>query len=133
MCFGVVMTVRRPYAENQIRNAVSHLSAAHPFLNAPLGYGEKRNAHSYRDVIFTPEGDVKIDDRDELDRAYCSGELMKAQYDAALTECGLILRRYWGNIRSIDEWCASVRQLVEDRIAQGEPIKLCREKRIRTK
>lgn len=48
MCFGIVMAVRRPYAENRIRETVSRLSAAHPFLNALLGYEEKRNAYFYR-------------------------------------------------------------------------------------
>ena len=40
----------------------------------------------YLDVIITPEGDVKVDDRDELDAAYASGDLTKAQYEAALAE-----------------------------------------------
>ena len=81
----------------------------------------------YLDVIFTPEGDVKIDDRDELDAAYESGELTKVQYDAALEECSRIIRDYCGDIRKTDLWCAKVRQLAEDRIAAGEPVKLCRE------
>ena len=81
----------------------------------------------YLDVIFTPEGDIKIDDRDELEEAYSSGELSKEQYDAALTESKLILREYCGNIRRTDEWCAKIRRLVEERIAAGEPIMECRE------
>ena len=83
----------------------------------------------YLDVIITPEGDVKVDDRDELDAAYASGELTKEQYDAALGECDAILRDYCGDIRKTDEWCAKVRQLAEDRIAAGEPITMCREVR----
>ena len=83
----------------------------------------------YLDVILTPEGDVKVDDRDELDAAYASGDLTKAQYDAALTEGEAILRAYGDDIRGLDAWCAAVRQLVEDRIAAGEPITMCREVR----
>ena len=48
----------------------------------------------YLDVILTPEGDVKVDDRDELDAAYASGDLTKAQYEAALAEGEAILRAY---------------------------------------
>ena len=83
----------------------------------------------YLDVIITPEGDVKVDDRDELDAAYASGELTKEQYDAALAEGEDILKAYGGDIRGLDAWCAAVRQLVENRIAAGEPITMCREVR----
>ena len=83
----------------------------------------------YLDVIITPEGDVKVDDRDELDAAYASGELTKEQYDAALAEGEDILKAYGDDIRGLDAWCAAVRQLAEDRIAAGEPITMCREVR----
>ena len=83
----------------------------------------------YLDVIMTPEGDVKVDDRDELDMAYASGDLTKEQYDAALAEGEDILRAYRDDIRGLDAWCAAVRQLAEDRIAAGEPITMCREVR----
>ena len=92
-------------------------------------YGIAVFIDKYLDVIFTPEGDVKIDDRDELDKAFASGELTREQYDAALGECDAILRDYCGDIRKTDEWCAKVRQLAEDRIAAGEPITMCREVR----
>ena len=83
----------------------------------------------YLDVIMTPEGDVKVDDRDELDAAYASGDLTKAQYDAALAEGEAILRAYGDDISGLDAWCAAVRQLAEERIAAGEPITMCREVR----
>ena len=83
----------------------------------------------YLDVIMTPEGDVKVDDRDELDAAYASGDLTKAQYEAALAEGEAILRVYGDDISGLDAWCAVVRQLAEDRIAAGEPITMCREVR----
>ena len=83
----------------------------------------------YLDVIITPEGDVKVDDRDELDAAYASGELTKEQYDAALAEGEDILKAYGDDIRGLDAWCAAVRQLAEDRITAGEPITMCREVR----
>ena len=83
----------------------------------------------YLDVIITPEGDVKVDDRDELDAAYASGELTKEQYDTALAEGEDILKAYGDDIRGLDAWCAAVRQLAENRIAAGEPITMCREVR----
>ena len=83
----------------------------------------------YLDVIMTPEGDVKVDDRDELDAAYASGDLTKAQYEAALAEGEAILWVYGNDISGLDAWCAAVRQLAEDRVAAGEPITMCREVR----
>ena len=83
----------------------------------------------YLDVIITPEGEVKVDDRDELDAAYASGELSKEQYDTALAEGEAILQAYGGDIRGLDALCAAVRKLAEERIGAGEPITMCREVR----
>ena len=90
-------------------------------------YGIATYIDKYLDVIFTPEGDVKIDDRDELDAAYASSELTQEQYDAALQECDGILKEYCEDISKTDAWCAKVRAMVEERIAAGEPIKPCKE------
>ena len=81
----------------------------------------------YLDVIFTPEGDVKIDDRDELDEAYRSGELTEEQYRDALAECDAILADLCADIPETARRCAAVRETVEERIAEGEPVKKCRE------
>ena len=81
----------------------------------------------YLDVIFTPEGDVLIDDRDELDEAYDSGELTELQYEEALSECGRIVDEYSKDIRKTDIWCAEIRKLAEKRIADAEAVKPCRE------
>ncbi|MCR5330307.1 MAG: NUDIX domain-containing protein [Lachnospiraceae bacterium] len=90
-------------------------------------YGIATFIDKYLDVIFTPEGDVKIDDRDELEAAYASGELSGEQYDAALKECDRILAEYCEDIQKTGEWCAVIRALVEEKIAAGERIKPCRE------
>ena len=74
----------------------------------------------YLDVIFTPEGDVKIDDRDELDEAYHSGELSQKQYDDALVEGDRILQEMCSDIPATEMWCSKIRDLVEKRIQQGE-------------
>ena len=81
----------------------------------------------YLDVIFTPEGDVKIDDRDELDQAYATGELSDEQYTDALTECDYIINDLCSGIAKTNAWCAGVRDIVEKRIAAGEAITKCRE------
>ena len=39
----------------------------------------------YIDVIFTPEGDIKIDDRDELDEALKTNDISEEQYQRALS------------------------------------------------
>ena len=90
-------------------------------------YGIATYTDKYLDVIFTPEGDVKIDDRDELDAAYATGDITKEQYDAALAECDGILRDYCEDIAGTDAWCARIRELVEERISAGEPVKPCKE------
>ena len=90
-------------------------------------YGIAMFIDKYLDVIFTPEGDVKIDDRDELDEAFNTGELTKEQYESAISECEEILKDYCEDIRQTEAWCARIRQLVEDRIAHGESIKACKE------
>lgn len=40
----------------------------------------------YLDVVFTPEGDAGILDRDELDEALAAGDITISQYDAAINE-----------------------------------------------
>ena len=90
-------------------------------------YGIATYIDKYLDVIFTPEGDVKIDDRDELDAAFTSGELTKEQYEAALRECESVLKDYCEDIPKTDAWLAKIRELVEERIRAGEPIKPCKE------
>ena len=90
-------------------------------------YGIAVYIDKYLDVIFTPEGDVKVADRDELDEALLSGDITKEQYDAAIREGDKILSELCCDISKTDKWCADIRQIVEDRIAAGESIKKCRE------
>ena len=73
----------------------------------------------YLDVAFTTQGEVIIDDRDELDEAYESGELSKDQYYAALKECDLIVEKYCSSIEKIRETevtCGKILYYVSDRI-----------------
>ena len=73
----------------------------------------------YLDVIFSPEGDVQVDDRDELEEAYQSGELSKNQYEEALAEGDAILKELCEDISATAKWCAKLRELVEQKIAEG--------------
>lgn len=90
-------------------------------------YGIAIFIDKYLDVIFTPEGDVKVDDRDELDDAYHCGELTKGQYESAIKESENIIRELCEDIVSTTRWCGRIRQIVEERIRGGEPIMKCRE------
>ena len=59
----------------------------------------------YLDVIFSPEGDVKIDDRDELDAALQSGEVTESQHAMALTEGERVMAAYCENLKATQAWC----------------------------
>jgi len=74
----------------------------------------------YLDVVFIPQGDVYIDDRDELDAAYQSGELSKEQYDAGLRECDLIVDELCSDIKKTEILCSKILSYVNDRIEKGE-------------
>ncbi len=77
----------------------------------------------YLDVIFTPKGDVKIDDRDELDEALKSGELTKEQYDDALTDCDLIINELTADMEKTEKWCCDILDIMCAGIAEGlKPI-----------
>ena len=77
----------------------------------------------YLDVAFSPQGEVIVDDRDELDEALESGELSKEQYDVALRECDMIVQEYCSSIEKIRETeiiCGKILSHVNDRIKRGE-------------
>ena len=74
----------------------------------------------YLDVIFSPEGYIKVDDRDELDDAYSSGELTLEQYNEALAEGDMILKELCTDIPATSAWCAKLRAIVEKQIEAGE-------------
>jgi len=74
----------------------------------------------YLDVTFTPQGDVSVDDRHELDEALQSGDITKEQYDSALKEGDLILGEYCSDISKTEVWCSKILSYVNDRIKNGE-------------
>ena len=71
----------------------------------------------YLDVILTPQGDVIVQDRDELDAAYKSGELSGFQYEEALKEGELILKELAEDIGKTEEFCLKVLAKAEEMIA----------------
>ena len=78
MCFGIVMAVNRPYDETSIRDAVKRLAAAHPFLNALLGYAEAENAYYYR-ATDRPQMELRLKGGryDAPESALAAPEIMK--------------------------------------------------------
>jgi len=71
----------------------------------------------YLDVILTPQGDVIVQDRDELDAAYESGELSDAQYEEAIKEGELIIDELAADIGKTEEFCLAVLEKAEEMIA----------------
>ena len=62
----------------------------------------------YLDVIFTPQGDVKVDDRDELDAALASGDINEKQYRKALAECESVIAELCGDVSETEYRCAEI-------------------------
>lgn len=73
----------------------------------------------YLDVIFTPQGDIRIDDRDELDAAFYSGELSKEQYEKALAEGDEIIKELCNDIEATENWCSEILQKAEEIVCQN--------------
>lgn len=69
----------------------------------------------YLDVIFTPQGDVVLADRDELDNAYSLGELTREQYDEAILEGDSIINDLCKDIQATEVWCRKI-------LDKAEPI-----------
>ena len=62
----------------------------------------------YLDVIFSPKGDLKVDDRDELDAALAAGNISPAQHALALQEGEAIQRTLCDDLRRTERWCRSL-------------------------
>ena len=59
MNFGIVVEIRRPFDENRIRDTLSLLVHAHPFLTALLGY-EEETKRFYYDITSESQVDLLI-------------------------------------------------------------------------
>ncbi len=71
----------------------------------------------YLDVILTPQGDICIEDRVELDAAYASGELSSTQYENALREGELIVKELATDIGKTEKYCREVLDKAEEMIS----------------
>jgi len=71
----------------------------------------------YLDVIFTPQGDLTVDDRNELDEAFITGDISNEQHKIALKECDLVIGKYCTNLGETEILCNKIlsrtRELVE--------------------
>ncbi len=76
----------------------------------------------YLDVVFDVEGDVSIDDRDELDAAYRSGELSEEQYQRAVKEGNDIVSELCSDIEKTQLWCENLLKLAMKRIESNDNI-----------
>ena len=76
----------------------------------------------YLDVIFDVEGDVRVDDRDELDAAYQSGELTEAQYRMALMEGDAIVAELCADPARTQRWCESMLARARERIEHRDGV-----------
>ena len=89
------------------------------------GYDEDQIAYfidQYLDVVFDPEGDVVIDDRDELDAACQSGELSREQYQRAIEEGNAIVSELCSDIGKTQLWCENILKLAMKRIEDNDRI-----------
>lgn len=74
----------------------------------------------YLDVTFTPQCDVSIDDRDELDVAFEIGDITKIQYDNALIEGDHIVDKYCKDISKTEAIFNKILALILEKIKNGE-------------
>ena len=89
------------------------------------GYDEDNVAYftdQYLDVIFDVEGDVVIDDRDELDAAYSSGELSEEQYQRAIEEGNARVSELCADVIKTQLWCENILGLAMKRIESNDNV-----------
>jgi len=74
----------------------------------------------YLDVILSPQGDVVVMDRDELDEAYQKGDLTTEQYEDAIAEGERIVEELGTDIPATEQWTERILSRVLQRIESGE-------------
>ncbi len=73
----------------------------------------------YLDVIFNIQGDVYIDDKDELYDAYKRGELSKVERCSAMREADSIVRDYTKDLEHTEELLMNILKICETNIENG--------------
>lgn len=77
----------------------------------------------YLDVIFSPQGDVHTDDRDELDAALASGELTAQEHARAVEEGEEIVRTLCADVGRTEAWCSGILQHVLTRLDDADTLR----------
>lgn len=73
----------------------------------------------YLDVVFNMQGDVNVDDRDELDDAYNCGELSREEYLSAISEGESIVRDYTKDLECTADKLLNILKICETNIENG--------------
>jgi len=77
----------------------------------------------YLDVILSPQGDVVVMDRDELEEAYHKGDITTEQYEDALAEGERIVEELGADIPATEAWTERILGEVLQKIDAGmQPI-----------
>lgn len=75
----------------------------------------------YLDVMLTTSGDILVDDEEELEAAYKSGELTKEQYEEALSEGQRIIDKWGRDISATELFCKEILHLVKAQV-NNQPL-----------
>lgn len=75
----------------------------------------------YLDVLLTTSGDVLVDDKDELDAAYQSGEFTEEQYEEALLEGQRIIDEWGKDIHATELICKEMLNYVKAQV-NNQPL-----------
>lgn len=77
----------------------------------------------YLDVIFTPQGDLHVDDREELDAALAAGDVTPEQHRMAIAEGESILRDMCADVHLTEQWCGCILRHVLSRLDDGDVLR----------
>lgn len=116
-----VITVK--YRRSRWRGRIPRVSVWYVDVIDRLEYdpdGVAAFVDQYLDVIFSPQGDVHTDDRDELDAAYASGELTDAQYRQAIAEGEAIAADMCTDVQETEQRCGTILRHVLSRLDDAD-------------
>lgn len=119
-----VLTVK--YHRRHLLQALPRVSVWYADVIDRMEYDEDGVAafvDQYLDVIFSPQGDVHTDDRDELDAAFASGELTQMQYSRALAEGERIVKTLCADVRATEARCGAILRHVLSRLNDADVLK----------
>lgn len=75
----------------------------------------------YLDIMLTTSGDILVEDKEELDAAYKSGEFTKEQYEAALLEGQRIVDKWGKDIYATERMCKEMLDYVKKQV-NNQPL-----------